>query len=81
MGMPVDEVLRKVTVEPAKLMKNVEVGVRRGLSANLTILDIDEGEHEFRDAFGLTYPGPVKFTPMATIYRGEIKYNAIETDF
>ena len=81
MGMPVDEVLRKVTVEPAKLMKNVEVGVRRGLPANLTILDINEGEHEFRDAFGLTYPGPVKFTPMATIYRGEIKYNAIETDF
>lgn len=81
MGMSVEEVLRKVTVEPAKLMKNVEVGIQRGLTANITILDIEEGEHEFRDAFGLTYPGPVKFTPLATIYRGKIKYNTIETDY
>lgn len=81
MGMSVDEVLRKVTVEPAKLMKNVEVGLQRGLPANITIMDIDEGEHTFRDAFGLTYSGPVRFTPLATIYRGEIKYNVIETDY
>ena len=81
MGMSPDEVLRKVTVEPAKLMKNVEVGLHRGMAANITIMDIAEGEHIFRDAFGLTYPGPLKFTPLATIYRGEIKYNAIETDY
>ena len=81
MGMSPDEVLRKVTVEPAKLMKNVEVGLHRGMAANITIMDIAEGEHIFRDAFGLTYPGPLKFTPRATIYRGEIKYNAIETDY
>lgn len=81
MGMSPDEVLRKVTVEPAKLMKNVEVGLQRGMAANITIMDIAEGEHIFRDAFGLTYPGPLKFTPLATIYRGEIKYNAIETDY
>lgn len=81
MGMSSDEVLRKVTVEPAKLMKNVEVGLHRGMAANITIMDIAEGEHIFRDAFGLTYPGPLKFTPLATIYRGEIKYNAIETDY
>ena len=81
MGMSPDEVLRKVTVEPAKLMKNVEVGLQRGMAANITIMDIAEGEHIFRDAFGLTYPGPLKFTPLATIYRGEIKYNVIETDY
>ena len=39
------------------------------------------GEREFCDAFGLTYPGPVKFTPMATIYQGKINYNALEMDF
>ena len=81
MGMPVDEVLRKVTVEPAKLMKDVMVGIQRGLPANLVIMDIEEGEHEFHDAFGLIYNGPVKFTPRTTIYRGEIKYNTIETDY
>ena len=81
MGMSPDEVLRKVTVEPAKLMKNIEVGLQRGMAANITIMDIAEGEHIFRDAFGLTYPGPLKFTPLATIYRGEIKYNVIETDY
>lgn len=81
MGMSVEEVIRKVTVEPAKIMKNITVGIQRGLPANITILDIDKGEHTFRDAFGLTYTGPVAFTPLTTIYRGDIKYNVIVTDY
>lgn len=81
MGMSVEDVLKKVTVEPAKLMNGIQVGIQKGLPANITILDMDEGEHEFVDAFGLKYNGPIKFTPLATIYRGEVKYNAIETDY
>ena len=81
MGMPVDEVLRKVTAEPAKLMNSIQTGIQKGLPANITILDIDQGEHEFIDAFGLRYSGPVQFTPRATIFRGEIKYSTIVSDY
>ena len=56
-------------------------GIQKGLPANITILDIDQGEHEFIDAFGLRYSGPVQFTPRATIFRGEIKYSTIVSDY
>lgn len=81
MGMPVEEVLRKVTVEPAKLMNNIQTGVAKGLPANLTVLDIDRGEHEFIDAFGLRYNGPVRFTPMATVFQGLVKYDVTHSEY
>lgn len=81
MGMPVEEILRKVTVEPAKLMNNIQTGVAKGLPANITVLDIARGEHEFIDAFGLKYSGPVRFTPMATLFRGQIKYDVTRSEY
>ena len=81
MGMGFEDVLERVTVAPARLMKGVQVGVRRGLPANLTILDIQEGEHTFSDAFGQRYTGPANIVPKATILKGKIMYNTIVTDY
>jgi len=81
MGMSFEDVLERVTIAPAKLMKGVEAGVRRGLPANLTLLEVREEPHTFQDAFGLTYTGPMSITPRATILKGRIMFNSIVTDY
>ena len=81
MGMSFDDVLYHATNVPASYMKGVEVGVQRGMPANITILDVQEGPHEYIDAFGVKYEGNCFMKPMATIIKGKIMYNRIETDY
>ena len=57
------------------------MGVKRGLPANLTILDLQQGPHDFTDAFGEHYEGQTNIIPKATIIKGKIMYNTIVTDY
>ena len=50
MGMSLEDVLIASTNVPASYMKGVTVGVKRGLDANITILDISDNGHQFVDA-------------------------------
>ena len=81
MGMSLDDVLYHATNVPASYMKGVQVGIKRGMPANITILDVQEGPHTYTDAFGVNYEGNTFMLPMTTIVNGEIKYNKIETDY
>ena len=81
MGMTLEEVLYRATNVPASYMKGVQVGIRRGMPANITILDIKEGPHMYTDAFGVNYEGNTFMLPVTTIVGGEVKYNTIETDY
>ena len=81
LGMTFEDVLRRVTSVPASLMHGVTAEVRRGVNANLTILELQEGPHMFTDAFGEQYEGQTHIVPRATIVNGAIMYNSIVTDY
>ena len=81
MGMSFEDVLYHATNVPAHYMKGVQVGVKRGLPANLTIIDLQKGPHIFNDAYGVEYEGEYKIVPKATIVKGKVMYNELETDY
>lgn len=81
MGMSLEEVLYHATNVPASCMKGVEVGIRRGIRANLTIVDLVKGPHTFNDAYGVEYVGDMKIVPKATIVNGKVMYNELKTDY
>ena len=80
LGMSFEDVLLRTTSVPASYMKGVETGVRRGIPANLTLLELEEGPHMFTDAFGQLYEGQTNIIPRATILKGTIMYNTNQTD-
>lgn len=81
LGMSFEDVLLRTTSVPASYMKGVETGVRRGIPANLTLLELEEGPHMFTDAFGQLYEGQTNIIPRATILKGKIMFNTIQTDY
>jgi dihydroorotase len=81
LGMSLEDVLYAATNVPASYMRGVSVGIKRGLDANITILDISEDGHRFTDAFGVPYEGKSFIEPRATIIKGKIMYNEIKTDY
>lgn len=81
MGMSFDDVLYHATNVPASYMKGVQVGIERGIPANITILEVQKGSHQYTDAFGVNYTGDAFILPKATIYNGKIMYNEINTDY
>ena len=80
-GMSLDDVLYHATNVPASYMRGVQVGIRRGYPANITILEVKEGPHTYRDSFGVQYEGNAFLLPRATILNGNIMYNQIYTDY
>ena len=80
-GMSFEDVLLRTTAVPASYMKGVDPGVKRGRAANLTILDVQQGPHDFTDAFGEHYQGQANIVPKATLVNGKIMYNTIVTDY
>ena len=61
----------------------MQVGVKRGLPANLTILDVQQGPHTILPTPSASnYEGQTTIMPpMTTIVNGEIMYNTIVTDY
>jgi len=81
LGMSFEDVLYHATNVPASYMKGVQVGVQRGLPANITILELEKGPHDFADAFDEHYIGDTFIIPKATIIGGKIMFNTIITDY
>lgn len=81
LGMSFEDVLYHATNVPAGYMKGVQVGLQRGLPANITILDLQRGPHDFIDAFGEHYMGDTFIVPKTTVIGGKIMFNTIVTDY
>lgn len=81
LGMSFEDVVYRTTYAPAQQMNQMQVGIACGLPANITILDVQKGPHEFVDAFGVHYMGNTNIVPMSTIVNGKIMYNRIESDY
>jgi dihydroorotase len=72
-GLPLEEALVAMTLAPARAMGRPELAeVKEGGQANLTLLDLIEGEVEFVDFFGKTLKGKSKLCCRLMINRGKV---------
>lgn len=77
LGMSFEDVIKKVTYAPAENLKGIKTGLERGLPANITVLDIEEGEFTFADSAGNKRVGNKLIVPKATVIKGQVVYNTI----
>ena len=78
LGMPLFDVIRAITVTPAKVLGVGERfgSVEPGKEANLTLCRMDDAPTVFRDADGNEKTGPRGLVPAMTIRCGEVVYEA-----
>lgn len=76
LGMPLDEIIIKTTKAPSEIMKGVTTGIEQGKPANFTVLDIQEGDFEFKDSHGNLMRGSKLIVPKKTIVKGKVLYSA-----
>jgi dihydroorotase len=69
LGLPLPEVIRRVTATPAECIgRSVELGtLKPGAAADITLLRKLEGEFEFRDSAGQTEVGRTRLEPVGVI--------------
>lgn len=77
MGMPLDEVIYRSTVTPAREIGHPELGtLSEGAEADIAVLRLDEGQFGYWDCGRAKYTGGKKLTAQLTIRAGEIVYDA-----
>jgi len=75
LGMPLEEALAKVTVNPARALHAEELGtLQPGGPADLAVLRLEEGEYNFVDSRKETLTGRWELFCELTVYQGRIIY-------
>jgi dihydroorotase len=74
LGMPLADVIRAATATPAQVIgRAAELGtLRPGAIADVAVLELEEGNFEFRDSDGNVLHGHQRLTPFLTVKAGEI---------
>jgi dihydroorotase len=74
LGLTLDQVIERVTTNPGRMLKYPEkIGtLETGATADVAILDLQQGNFEFRDGTGQTRMGRQKFVPVATVKSGKV---------
>lgn len=82
MGMPLEQVIRCVTVNPAaKLNRQGEIGtLAAGAKANIAICRLKEQTVTFMDSVGQTRTGHQILEPRMTVAQGRITFNQADFD-
>ena len=71
LGFPLQEVIRKVTIAPARAMQCEQIGtLREGACADATVLDLVEKRCDFTDCEGTTAIGDQKLVPVLVVRQG-----------
>jgi dihydroorotase len=80
LNMPLPEIIRRVTVIPAKTMGMADrIGsLTEGFDADITILRIEKKRVVFSDALKAEHIGDQYFTPLATIINGSVMFRRPE---
>lgn len=76
MGMSFEDVLQRVTTNPARQLGLMEKAgsLSPGMPADVTVVDIQDGDFTFADTTGKTRPGSKLIIPVVTIKAGEVIY-------
>jgi len=74
LGLSLEEVIEKATIQPAKaIQRDDEIGrLKIGSPADITILDLLDGEFEFCDTHGKMFTGNQKLEALFTISQQKI---------
>lgn len=76
MGMPLNDVIKASTWAPAQVIKHEELGhITEGAIADVTILNLRQGNFGFYDKTGYKVDGKQKFECEVTIKGGKIVYD------
>jgi len=76
MGMPLEEVIYRSTVTPAKEIGHPELGtLSEGVEADIALLSLEEGQFSFPDCGKARLVGKHKLVCKMTVRAGEIVYN------
>jgi dihydroorotase len=70
--LSLDQVIERVTTTPGKVLNYPEdIGtLKPGVTADVSIFDLTQGNFEFRDGPGKTRTGRQQFVPFATVKGG-----------
>lgn len=72
LGLSLEQVIERVTTVPAKILNYPEdIGtLKTGVTADVSIFDLAQGNFEFRDGTGQIRTGRQQFVPVATVKAG-----------
>ena len=73
LGMPLAEVIRRVTVNPAAILRDPDIGtLSAGTLADITVLDRVQGDWTLRDGRGETLLATERLLPRLVLRAGEV---------
>jgi len=76
MGMPLGEVIRRATVNPAKAIHRPELGtLSPGATADVAVLALEKGSFGFVDSGGARLRGAQNLECMLTVRAGKIAWD------
>jgi dihydroorotase len=76
MGMPLDDVIRRSTWNPAREIQREELGnLSVGSPADVTVLRLEKGDFGFTDMYGARMRGNQKLTCELTLRNGKVVYD------
>ena len=75
LGMSPENILRKVTETPARVIGRPDLGtLNEGTPADISLFTITEGNFHFIDCYGNEADWPLSFSCLATIQNGHVVY-------
>jgi len=75
LGLPLDEVILRSTWNPAREIKQEQLGhLSVGSLADVAVLRLEKGDYGFLDMFGARMPGTLRLTCEMTLRDGRIAY-------
>jgi dihydroorotase len=74
LGLTVDQIIERVTLMPPKVFKFPEKHgtLEPGVTADVTVLDLQDGKFELIDQLGAKRIGKQRFVPVAAVHRGTL---------
>ncbi len=85
MGMPVPEVIRRTTINPAAAIGRTEIGtLKTGVAADVAVWRIENGDFGYSDSQGGRLAGSERFCCEATLRAGKVVWDLnarFETDY
>ena len=76
MGLPLDDVIRRATWNPAQAIKREQLGnLSVGSPADVAVLRLEQGDYGFLDAYGSRLRGRERLTCEMTLRDGQVVYD------
>jgi len=76
LGVPLDEVIRRATVNPAQILKRPDLGnLTVGSTADVAVFEMQKGNFAFRGSGGGKIKGSQKLQCVMTLFGGQIAYD------